>query len=180
MCETCQIYFDNAAQWRHHEVSRQHLKVASDRLKHLENEDYSIIKGKSAFKNRAATVIFFNKNPEFTIDQFCKKIENSFVKVLESHFGKSSAIKVNCNFYTNYKKITGEEQLFNLNTSCVTFFKKDNILEKIETEIFPQIDVQNDELNNGGSGWIYNSVLEMELRINRVDLMTFTPKRHKP
>lgn len=135
----CDFAFNNDYQLRRHQRTRLHFLKDLEMSKGSEESGYIVLLGKSAFKNRIATVIFLNKDLEFTINEFCEKIKNSFFKCLNSYLQNSASIK-----------ISGEENLFNLYTFSVTFFQNDEIVDKIENKISPQFISQNDELNRGG------------------------------
>ena len=173
VCTYCSKNFEkNEKKYRNHIKTRSHLlAVINENLKTQKNQDFIVVPGKSAFKNRISTLIFINKEPEFTIAHFFNKINTTLTEYLKLYLRYYGSVKVNANLFCKYKKSTGEEQIFNLNTSNVTLFMNDEIQKKISKELFPQVEIQNDELNKGGSGWIFNSVSEMEVKVNKNDVM---------
>jgi hypothetical protein len=171
-CTYCEISFTDNKEFKNHERTRPHLLKTIEKHRELDNADFFVITGKSAFKNRISTLIFLNKDSDLTIHRFFDKIMVSLVENLGKYLASGvTSIKVNCNLYCIYRKITFEENLFNLNTSNVTFYINDDILEKIENELYPQIEKQNDELNKNGSGWIFKFVSELEVRVSKNDIM---------
>ncbi|XP_065210578.1 uncharacterized protein LOC135838751 [Planococcus citri] len=170
-CSICNYQrFNTEKELKNHQKTRNHLLQVIEKF-YDENLEYICLTGDSAFKNRISTLIFVNKEPEITINHFFEKIKLSLVNYLETRLSIDPSLKCNFNLFCWYKKIDDEEQIFNLNTSNIPFFPNDNILEKLESQLISQIDVQNDEFTKRGSGWMFNSVSELEVRINKNDII---------
>lgn len=126
------------------------------------NPNFTVIKGDTAFKNTIAVIILKNEKPVLTISEFLFRIDNKVVECMKNFIGQGESVKFSFNLNVLYKKISGEEKLFKLNTSTIIIFQGDNIARRLDVDIYPQFDKQNDEMRHGGSGWVFKNISELE------------------
>ncbi|XP_059225632.1 uncharacterized protein LOC106094284 [Stomoxys calcitrans] len=174
-CGDCDIETSSKYQ---HERSNQH----KENVRKIVNENLSLVT--SAFKNRIATYEYWHNKNHTVTELFTGDAKVCLMKLLHLNRIEHTALKFNIELQCDYEKpaVNSEQQIaqtFNHITKMVLLTMDDDI-EELYNQQIDSLNKEMSEFELTDSGWSLQSILKLDININKVSMTKLPSDIEKP
>ena len=123
----------------------------------------------SAFKNRIKTGAIVNLSHK-DINKFFTDAKKLFMLKIKDSLKENKSIKVNTNLLTKFKKYSNNEEILdmkNFSTKNVEILQSTDLKNWFNENVKESINKKIDEFQDGSSGWTIQSIINLEVNINK-------------
>lgn len=123
----------------------------------------------SAFQGRIRTGAIVNISHK-DIENFLEDAEKLYVKNIKDTLETHTSLKVNATLLAKYSKISNDEEILkvkNFSTKNVEIFRSTDLVNIFQENVVEEIDKKIDDFQDEGSGWILQSIINLEVNINK-------------